>query len=169
YQEANGTIDFYIDFLKENNELAKMPLAYTQRAELYVNSYPSISFIKLDAQFLFKNVDEYLKLVKKSDNSQLSYEQALYLKMRFCIIKKEYKQAFDMLNQDVLKKHINTDAIYDLYKALLLLFTQSKGSFPEIYKKAVQQKYKATLPFQFNQLNWLINFTQKIINGAIKP
>jgi len=168
YAEGNETVDHYIQFLKENNELTKLPLAYTQKAELYVNSYPANGFIKLDQSFLLKNLEEYLKFVKKADNSQLSYEQVLFLKMRLSIVRKEYEQAMSILQQDALKKHINVSNIYNLYKMLLSFFIQKNGSISDIHKKAVQQKYKATQPMQFMQLNWLINFTQKIINGVIK-
>lgn len=165
YEAANRTSDQFIAFLKENNQQDLLMHGYAQKARLYVDLYPNTQMIKMDAGFLNAQVDEYIKKVKRTDNAQYSLDQVLSLKAKLLIIAKNYKKAFEVLNEKVVKDHLASMKCHDLFEELVTLLMENASmlskSMSDLSKKAQQRKYKATTPGEIMHLNWIIEFIKK--------
>lgn len=166
YEACNRTNDHFITFLKENHQQDMLIHAYTQKAMLYACLYPATQMIKMDSGFLNTQVDEYIKKVRKSDNAQLSLDQVLVLKIKLLIIAKNYKKAIEILNEKVVKDHLESLKCHDLFVELITLLMQNTSAlskqFADLGKKVQQRKYKAELPGEYMHLKWLSEYISKL-------
>jgi hypothetical protein len=165
YEEANRTSDFFINFLKENNQQNKLCVAYTQKARLYADIYPNTGMIKMDFSYLLAQVDEYIREVKKTGNAQLSFEQVLALKMQLLLIRKDYGKAKEIMKMKEVQDYLEPVNCFELFREFMFLLenkTPASKEFQELSKKASAQKYKAVTPNEMMNLKWIINFIDKL-------
>jgi hypothetical protein len=165
YKEANITSDYFLDFMKENNQHDKLPLVYTQKARLYADVYPEKSLIKMDPGFLTAQVEEYIKKVRKEDNSQLPLEQALVLRMVLHIISGNLKKAKDMLKDEVIGRYLSSLNALESFRLLVQYMedlTPASRELSELHKKAVAARQKAVSPAEYMHHKWISNYIEKI-------
>jgi len=162
YEDAIVTTDLFVSFLKENNQSVNLPFAYTQKARIYTDLYPNTSRLKIDKSFLVDQLDEYIKRVKKENNSLLPYDQAQLVRLRLHVIDKEYKKALLLLEDSEVQAYLKSNGMLDLYKELLaILITHSHEKWHQLLvfnKKLTQVKYKLKSPSEYLNINWLLHF-----------
>ncbi|MFL5763194.1 MAG: hypothetical protein ACJ77K_04570 [Bacteroidia bacterium] len=159
YVSANETCNDYIAFLKENKQYEKLSFGYVQKASVISDAFPQT--FKMDLDFLVEQLEDYLKKVRKQENVQASLEQTLALRFKLYFIQKKYKQAEMQLTDPLVKKYLEPLHVFDLYLALVELFSKNKPDkihqLREILKQVQQRKYKAITPGEYMQMNWLIH------------
>lgn len=162
YEEANLTSDMLIQFLKENNQTDSLPFAYSMKVRLYTDLYPNVKWLKMDKGFLFDQLNEYIKRVKKDNNSLLPYDQAMLIKFRVDVLEKKFKAALATLKDEAVQNYLKELGLKDYYAELIQLLIENSDekwhSLMLLNKKLMQLRYKIKTPSEYNSLNWLIRY-----------
>lgn len=167
FEEANAINDAFIAFLKENGQQEKLSHAYSQKARLYVDTFPDSRLVKFDPDFLLTQLNEYIKKLKKEENTLVSLDQVQTLKMELLIGMKSYKNAELILKDPIVKVYLSGHHCWEHYRELLdnLLetgkLTESGGR--QLIKKIEKQLFQSKIPGEVLHLRWLIRYIKYAI------
>lgn len=157
YEQARQINDAFIEFLKENHQQEKLPHAYTQRARLFANMFPEVSSLKTGVEFLFEQVDSYLRQLKKSENSYLSLDQVMCLKLELYLLMGEDKKALQIGKDPQVKAYLSALNLEALYSGVMEAKSSTKKAqtYKDLMKEIDRRMFAAKVPGNQLHLRWL--------------
>jgi hypothetical protein len=164
YREALATVDEFIIYLRSNHQSDKLVIPNVLKARIYADVYPYP--LKLDAEYLFEQVEEYLKILKKQDNMMISYDQTLVLKFKLLMLKGDFIKASTVLTDPVVKSYLENLGMYGFYTELLLIRKEKSSDkqkrITELLRKVQSFKHRADSPAQFMHIYWLQHYLKQV-------
>jgi hypothetical protein len=120
YKDALDTCTKYVDFIKGNNHLDRLPFINMLKLVTYLNAFPQT--FKLDAAYLHEQADEYIKYVKKQENIEIPLSHAMFYKAMLYLTEGKVEKAKTILvKQDIratLKELGVSDIVDDMIKTI---------------------------------------------------
>jgi hypothetical protein len=165
YQEAFETTNEFTAYLKANQQTDKLLVPNVLKAWIYADIYPAT--FKMNPVFLSEQLDEYIKILKKADNTMIALDQTLVLKAKMLIIDKKYDKALKVLKDPVAESYLNALNLNGTFKQLISILhsgsENSKQKLSELSKTIQTLRYKAKIPAEFMHINWLENHLKYLI------
>jgi hypothetical protein len=156
YPEANNTVNEFMQHLKTNHQQDKLVFANTLKARVYSEIYPQT--LKMDPQFLMEQMEEYIKIVRKSDNIQVSLDQSLVLKIKMLILAKKYPKALQVLKDPAVESYLGPMKLTGIFSSLIRTLSDeplNAQKLVEIGRSVQLIKNKANTPAEYMNLIWL--------------
>jgi len=158
YKDALDTCTKYVDFIKGNNHLDRLPFINMLKLVTYLNAFPQT--FKLDAAYLHEQADEYIKYVKKQENIEIPLSHAMFYKAMLYLTEGKVEKAKTiLLKQDIraaLKELAVSDIVDDMVK------TASTGAnstrLMELAKKIQLAKAKTSKSEAYQLLQIMGNY-----------
>ncbi|MDF2436208.1 MAG: hypothetical protein K0Q95_584 [Bacteroidota bacterium] len=164
YREALNTIDDFIAYLKSNHQLDKLIIPNVLKARIYVDVYPHA--YRMDLQYLFTQVEIYLKILKKQDNMMISYDQTLILKMKMLILQGDFLKATGVLNDPISKSYLENLGMYQAFCELIRILkensTHKQKELVVLNKQIQALKHKVDSPAQYMHIFWLLHYLKLV-------
>lgn len=165
YQEALATINDFMAYLKTNHQTDKLVLANVLKARIYTEIYPQT--YKMDPVFLTGQVEEYVKILKKSDNRMISLDQTLVLRIKLLVLKAEYSKALQLLPDPVVFGYLSEMRLYELTKDLIGILhensPQKNKKLAALAKEVQSAKHKAATPAEFMHIYWMQHYLKHLL------
>lgn len=165
YTEALDTINDFMAYLKTNHQTDKLVLANVLKARIYADVYPQS--YKMDPAFLLEQVDEYLKVLKRSDNRMISLDQTLVLKAKLLVFKGSYEKALKVLSDPVAQEYLSglrlLDATTELIRILQENAAHKSKKLGELAKSVQSAKHKASTPAEFMHIYWMQHYLKHLL------
>jgi hypothetical protein len=165
YPEALETIADFAQFLKTNHQTDKLVMANVLKARVYADVYPQA--YKMDPLFLTAQVEEYIKILRKKDNTMISLDQTLVLLIKLYVIRGNYSGASKILSETPVQKYLSDIALYDLTRDLILILTengsQKNRELSELLRKLQLIRHKASTPAEYMHIYWLQHYLKHLL------
>ncbi|MCW3071037.1 MAG: hypothetical protein JWO44_927 [Bacteroidetes bacterium] len=165
YTEALDTINDFMAYLKTNHQTDKLVLANVLKARIYTEVYPQT--YKMDPAFLTEQVEEYVKVLKKSDNRMISLDQTLVLKAKLLVLKGSYEKALKVVSDPVAQEYLSGMKLLDVTTELIRILQENSGQknkkLAELAKAVQLAKHKASTPAQFMHIYWMQHYLKHLL------
>lgn len=165
WQEALATINDFMAYVKANHQTDKLLLANVLKARIYTDVYP-LSF-KMNPAFLMEQVDEYVKILRKSDNMMISLDQTLVLKLKLLVLQGDHLKALRLLEDPVAFNYLSEMQLEELTRKLIITLqensSQKNQKLSQLAKEVQSARHKATTPAQFMHIYWMQHFLKHLL------
>jgi hypothetical protein len=164
YHEALETINDFAAYLKTNHQSDKLVLANVLKARVYSDVYPQT--LKMDPVFLFGQVEEYVKILKKADNRMISLDQTLVLKAKLLVFRGSYQKALQTIAEPDAKNYLEAMNLMEPFRELIKILhensSQKLKKLAELNRSVQLIKHKATSPAEFMHIWWIQHYIRHL-------
>jgi hypothetical protein len=166
YPEALDTINDFMTYLKTNHQTDKLVLANVLKAKVYSEIYPQT--LKMDPLFLMEQVEEYIRILRRSDNMMVSLDQTLVLKAKLLIFKGQYQKAMQTISEANVEAHLTEMKLLEPLKELIRILqensSQRNKKLSELNKAVQSIKHRATTPAEFMHIYWMQHYLKHLLS-----
>jgi hypothetical protein len=160
YAEALQTTNDFVTYLKINQQTDKLIIPNVLKAWIYSDVYP-VTF-KMNSSFLSEQVDEYIRILKKTDNRMISLDQTMVLKAKLLILEGQYEKAIQVLKDPAAKQYLEVMNLNDVFFRLINILSENnagkKEQLSELGRMVQSCRYKAKIPAEYMNIHWLENY-----------
>lgn len=165
YTEALTTINDFISYLRTNQQTDKLMIPNVLKAWIYSDIYPAV--YKMNPGFLSEQVDEYIKILRKTDNRMISLDQTLVLKAKLLIIEGKFGKALQVIKDPVSLAYLEVLNLKDVFYQLIAILNENapdkKEKLSELNKAVQSCCYKAKVPAEYMNIHWLQNHLKHLL------
>jgi hypothetical protein len=165
YAEAFETTNDFISYLKANQQTDKLLVPNVLKAWIYADIYPAT--FKMNPSFLSDQLDEYIKVLKKSGNTMIPLDQTLVLKAKLLIIDKKFDKAHQLFKDPVVVSYLNALNLNSIFLNLISILENDpedkKQKLTELFKALQGIRYKAKTASEYMNIHWLENHLKHLL------
>ncbi|HEX8515695.1 MAG TPA: hypothetical protein VF868_05800 [Bacteroidia bacterium] len=165
FQEALETVNDLMDYLRSNNCTDKLILGNVLKARIYSETYPNT--MKMDPGFLNSQVDEYLKILKKNNNTMISLDQTLVLKAKLLLYSENFQKALRLISLPEGRSYLEALKLYSVFCELIRILqtggTQRNSKLAELNKTVQLIGHKASTPAEYMHIHWLQHYIKHLL------